>query len=175
MLYYLCLSLRSGITGLVPFTWVSHGRRSIFFSKGGLTCCQGGRHFDLLWGRAINPSKTYLFPHSFSSISRFHAILKVTCVWVCEIGSPAWFHFLELATVGGPFFISKEGLTCCQGGRHFDLLWGRAINPSKNILVRQHNKKMTPKEVKKAEIKSETLRLHTVGCRAPRAKRRTDL
>ena len=91
------------------------------------------------------------------------------------MGSPAWFHFLELATVGGPFFISKEGLTYCQGGRHFDLLWGRAINPSKNILVRQHHQKITPKEVKKAEIKSETLRLHTVGCRAPRAKRRTDL
>jgi len=34
---------------------------------------------------------------------------------------------------------------------------------------------MTPKEVKKAEIKRATLMLHTVGCRPPRAKRRTDL
>ena len=45
-----------------------------------------------------------------------------------------WFHLLELATVGGRFFFSKGCLTCCQRGRHFDLLWGRAINISKNDL-----------------------------------------
>jgi hypothetical protein len=49
-------------------------------------------------------------------------------------GVSAGFHFLELATVGGRFYFSKGALTCCQGGRHFDLLWGRAINPCKNYL-----------------------------------------
>ena len=46
----------------------------------------------------------------------------------------AWSLFLELATVDGRFFLFKWGLTCCQRGRHFDLLWGRAINLSKNSI-----------------------------------------
>ena len=58
----------------------------------------------------------YLFIHKLSAPS---------------LGSPRWFIFLELATVGGPFYFSKWDLTCCQGGRHFDLLWGRVINISK--------------------------------------------
>ena len=53
-------------------------------------------------------------------------LLVFEFVW--RKGSPGWFHFLELATGGGPFFFSKGGLTCCQGGGHFDLLWGLAIN-----------------------------------------------
>ena len=56
---------------------------------------------------------------------------------LCESVS-AWFHLLELATVGGRFFFSKRGLTCCQGGRHFYLLWGRAINLSKNLSKNDH-------------------------------------
>ena len=58
------------------------------------------------------------------------------CLSLCVGGVSARFRFLELATGGGPFFFSKGGLTCCQGGRHFDLLWGRAINPSKNYPFR---------------------------------------
>ena len=50
------------------------------------------------------------------------------------VGAPGWCHFLELATGGGPFFFSIGGLTCCQGGGHFDLLWGLAINLFTSIL-----------------------------------------
>ena len=127
-------SLCRGLSARFRFLELATVGGRFYFSKWCLTCCQGGRHFDLLWGRAINPSKTSLFPHCFSSISRFFCY--ITCVWVCERGSPARVHFLELATVGGPFFFSKGVLTCCQWGRHFDLVWGRAINPSKNYLFR---------------------------------------
>jgi hypothetical protein len=119
-----------GVTARVRFLELATVGGRFYLSKGGHTCCQGGRRFDLLWGRAINLSKKLPFPHCFSSISVF----TFKQFRVCAGGSPVWFHFLELATVGGRFYFSKRGLTCCQGGRHFDLLWGRAINPSKTYL-----------------------------------------
>jgi hypothetical protein len=51
-------------------------------------------------------------------------------------GVTGFFHFLELATVGGRFSFSKWCLTCCQRGTYFDLPWGPAITPSKNCLFR---------------------------------------
>ncbi len=123
------LSLWRGVTGFFHFLELATVGGRFYFSKWCLTCCQGGRHFDLLWGRAINPSKNYLFLTVFL---QFHVFIQ-TALSVCR-GVSARFHFLELATVGGRFFFSKWGLTCCQGGRHVDLPWAPAINPSKNYL-----------------------------------------
>ncbi len=95
-----------GAPGWCHFLELATGGGPFYFYKGGLTCCQGGGHFDLPWGR-------------------FYAIQTVLSL--CR-GLSARFRFLELATGGGPFFFSKGGLTCCQGGGHFDLLWGLAIN-----------------------------------------------
>ena len=44
-----------------------------------------------------------------------------------------WSLFLELATVGGRFFLFKWGLTCCQRGRYFDLLWGSSYKALKTL------------------------------------------
>jgi len=44
-----------------------------------------------------------------------------------------WSLFLELATVGGPFYFTKWGLTCCQRGRYFDLLWGSSYKALKTL------------------------------------------
>ena len=114
MLYYLCLSLfeERGSPARFNFLELATGGGPFYFYKGGLTCCQGGGHFDLPWGR-------------------FYAIQTVLSL--CR-GLSARFRFLELATGGGRFYFSKWGLTCCQRGGHFDLLWGRAINPSKTYL-----------------------------------------
>ena len=60
----------------------------------------------------------YLFIHKLSAPS---------------LGSPRWFIFLELATVGGRFFLFKWGVTCCQRGRYFDLLWGSSYKALKTL------------------------------------------
>ena len=60
----------------------------------------------------------YLFIHKLSAPS---------------LGSPRWFIFLELATVGGRFFLFKWGVTCCQRGKNFDLLWGSNYKALKTL------------------------------------------
>ena len=125
------------IAGSVPFSWVSNGRRSIFFSKWCLTSCQWGTHFDRHWYRAIKPSKNYFFPRRFSSISRFYAILCLSLRWGVTGSVP----FSWDINGGRSIFFSKWCLTCCQGVTQFDLQCDPAINISKLMKTNENSAK----------------------------------
>ena len=123
-----------GCVGLVQFSWVSHGRRSIFFLKMGPYMLPGGWTCWLALGSNYKPLQNLPLSALFFFNFTFYLLFKLACQFAR--GVTGFFHFLELATVGGRFYFSKWCVTCCQRGTYFDLPWGRAINPSKNYLFR---------------------------------------
>ncbi len=142
---------RGAVTGSVPFSWVSNGRRLIFFLQRVHNMLPMGYPFRSALGSSYKPLQKLLL--SAPSFFNFTFLCYITCVWVCEGRSPAWFNFLEIATVGGRFFLSKGGLTCCQRGTQFDQQWSPAINISKLKMKTYENSAKSEKKKKKNQQK----------------------